>query len=149
MVRIRFAAIVVASLGLVLAVPPPALAQQPRQGKVFTNDDVARPAPEAPTAESPAKTDEAPAAATPSSESAAAAPAAAEQPSAPPELNLAQSFQGVLRRYMAGFSEKLDAETDPVRQERWRTMMNLTMSLMAQNQQYISELESAAQSSSP
>ena len=138
-------------IGLVVtfATMPAALAQQ-RPRRVFTNEDISRtppppPAPAAPAA--PAGTPGTPPAGTPSAAAAPAEPAGAPTEAAdsgeqlPQGLALAEFLQGVLRRYMTEFSEKLDQEADSSRQERWRTMMNLTIQLMAQNQQYIAELQ--------
>lgn len=155
MLPARLAVILLAVFCLALGAAPAARAQRPR--RVFTNDDIATPAPApaAPAAEKAAAPAEKPATA----ESAPAAPGAgapaaatAPQPaSAPPPsgLALAQFLQGTLRRFHTEFADKLDQETDASRQARWRTMMDLTMQLMTQNQLYIGELESQAQAAAP
>ena len=158
MLPVRLAAILLASLLLALGTAPSALAQQGRQRRVFTNEDVATPAPAPPaTATAPTEKGEASAEKPATGESApaapgAGAPATAEQPGAAPPpsgLPLAEFLQGVLRRFQAEFAFKLEQETDSSRQERWRTMMELTMQLMTQNQLYISELESQAKAAAP
>ena len=158
MLPVRLAVILLASLLVALGAAPSALAQQGRQRRVFTNEDVATPAPPPPPpATTPAEKAEASAEKSANAESAPAAPAAgapapAEQPGgAPPPsgVALAQFLQGILRRFNAEFAEKLDQETDSSRQTRWRTMMDLTMQLMAQNQLYISELQSQAPAAAP
>ena len=158
MLPVRLAVILLASLLLALGAAPSALAQQGRQRRVFTNEDVATPAPAPPAAApAPAEKAEASAEKPATGESApaapgAGAPAAAEQPGgAPPPsgLALAQFLQGILRRFHTEFADKLDQETDSSRQERWRTMMESTMQLMTQNQLYISELESQAKAAAP
>jgi hypothetical protein len=50
-----------------------------------------------------------------------------------------------LRRFHTEFADRLGLETDPARQERLKTMMNLTMQLLAQNQLYIAELQAEQQ----
>lgn len=128
---------------------PAGLAQQ-RQRRVFTNDDVARtpppaPAPAAPA--TPAATTPTPAGGTPTGEAAPTAPqaataeGAAAAPDPPQGVALAESLQGVLRQYITELSGKLDQEVNTARQERWRNMMNLTMQLMSETQQYIAELQ--------
>ena len=163
MFPVRLAVILLASLLVALGAAPSAFAQQGRQRRVFTNEDVAvpAPAPESPaakpatsseTAAAPAGTAAASAEKAAGTESAAGTPAPAEQPGeAPPPggLALAQFLQGILRRFNAEFAEKLDQETDSSRQTRWRTMMDLTMQLMTQNQLYISELDSQAKAAAP
>ena len=149
MLPVRLAIILLATILLALGAAPSALAQ--RQRRVFTNEDVAAPAP--PAAMTPAEKAEAPAEKAAGGESAApATPAAAEQPAgAPPPggMALAQFLQGILRRFHTEFAEKLEQEADPSRQARWRTMMELTMQLMTQNQVYISELGSEAKAAAP
>ena len=149
MLPARLAIILLATLLLALGTAPSALAQ--RQRRVFTNEDVAAAAPAAAT--TPAEKAEAPAEKAAGGESAApATPAAADQPEgAPPPggMALAQFLQGILRRFHTEFAEKLEQEADPSRQARWRTMMELTMQLMTQNQVYISELGSEAKAAAP
>ena len=148
MLPVRLAIILLATILLALGAAPSALAQ--RQRRVFTNEDVAAPAP--PAAMTPAEKAEAPAEKAAAGESATATPAAAEPPAvAPPPggIALAQFLQGILRRFHTEFAEKLEQEADPSRQARWRTMMELTMQLMTQNQVYISELGSEAKAAAP
>ncbi|OFV96816.1 MAG: hypothetical protein A3H28_13925 [Acidobacteria bacterium RIFCSPLOWO2_02_FULL_61_28] len=151
MLPVRLAIILLATILLALGAAPSALAQ--RQRRVFTNEDVAAAAPAPQAATTPAETAEAPAEKAAGGESAApATPAAAEQPAgAPPPggMALAQFLQGILRRFHTEFAEKLEQEADPSRQARWRTMMELTMQLMTQNQVYISELGSEAKAAAP
>ena len=163
MLPVRLAVILLASLLVALGTAPSAFAQQGRQRRVFTNEDVATPAPvpespaakpatSAETSAAPAGTAAASAEKAAGTEPAAATPAAAEQPGAVPPpsgLPLAEFLQGVLRRFHAEFAFKLEQETDSSRQTRWRTMMELTMQLMTQNQLYISELDSQAKAAAP
>ena len=121
---------------------PAAFAQQ-RPRRIFTNDDVARTPPPAPAAPTTPAT---PAGGTPTGEAAPAAPqataeGAAAAPNPPQGVALAESLQGVLRQYITELSGKLEQEVDTARQERWRNMMNLTMQLMSETQQYIVELQ--------
>ena len=150
MLPVRLAIILLATILLALGTAPSALAQ--RQRRVFTNEDVAPPAPAPPAATTSAEKAEAPAEKAATAESAPATPAAAADPAgAPPPggMALAQFLQGILRRFHAEFAEKLEQEADPSRQQRWRTMMELSMQLMTQNQLYISELGSEAKAAAP
>ena len=135
----------------------PALAQQTRERKVFTNEDVARPAPSAPAEEAPAKEAVASGAESVAKSAAESPGAASAQPAVVAVkdldslrgLKLAQYVQDILRRDLSEFSSKLDDETDPARQERWRNMMNAITLLLYQNQQYISDLEEQSRQQQP
>ena len=86
----------------------PALAQQPRERKVFTNEDVASPAPSTPAAETAA------AEATESSEAAEAVPEPVEETITTPtpsySIKLARDLQDTLRKYLAEYSNNLAEE---------------------------------------
>ena len=152
----RFVCLLVAMLPLLWPGVNPLIAQQTRERKVFTNEDVARPAPSAPAKEAPASA-EAPAAEQPGAaaenaprpESAQSAVVAVKDLDSLRGLKLAQYVQDILRRDLSEFASKLDDETDPARQERWRNMMNAINLLMQQNLQYISELEEQSRQQQP
>ena len=138
----RIATFLFAAFFLILAGSPSSIAQQRSQPRVFTNEDIAStpPAAPAPAAEAPA--------AEPASESAPAGdataatqpPAMEQLPGPQGDLKLTQDFQDTLRRFHELFTARLNQEANPDRQERWRNLMNLTMRLMAENQQNISQI---------
>ena len=145
MLPVRLAVILLAWFSLVFWAAPSSFGQQ-RQRRVFTNDDISRtpaPAPAAapaspaaPSAEGTPGTEAAPS--TPEAGAPEGADAAANLPGG---LSLSRFLQGTLRRFHTEFADRLEQETDPARQERLKTMMNLTMQLLAQNQLYISEIQ--------
>lgn len=120
-----------------------------QQRRVYTNEDFPAPAPP-PAAPAPAATS-APAAA-PAAEgtpAAKGAPSGAEEaksePEVPPALKLSNSVQTTLREFHSQLAAQLQQETDPVRQERLRSMMDLTMQLLARSQSYIADLKAQQQ----
>jgi hypothetical protein len=134
------------SLALAFVALPSVFAQR----RVFTNDDISRTPPPAPAPAAPAETAASPVEGTPSAAGAPAPEAAAAEGAAsgenlPQGLALAEYLQGVLRRYHTEIARKLDLEVDVVLEERWRTMMNLAIQLIAQNQVYINELHAQQQ----
>ena len=144
MLPVRLAVILLAWFSLVFWAAPSSFAQQ-RQRRVFTNDDISRPPAPAPAAAaaSPATSAEG----TPGTEAAPSTPEAGAPEGAdaaanlPGGLSLSRFLQGTLRRFHTEFADRLEQETDPARQERLKTMMNLTMQLLAQNQLYIAEIQ--------
>ena len=138
MYPLRLGIIFLVPLLIVHAAAPSSFAQQ-RQRRVFTNEVSQKAAPPPAPAATPAA---APAEGTPAAE---AAPSGfedpKEDPNLPPGLSLSQFLQGTLRRFHTEFADRLEQETDPALQERLKTMMNLTMQLLAQNQLYIAEIQ--------
>ena len=132
MISVRYAVLATALLFL-------AVVASAQRGKVFTNDDIARPAPRRPAAREAAAERQQPAAA----EAAQATPAPTEQLTGPQaELQKALEFQGIFRDSLEVFYEKLDQETDPARRDRWDRMATCLSTLLQQNQAYINELAS-------
>jgi len=127
-------------LVVAFAMLPWSPAQQQRQRRVFTNEDVVRTPPPAPV---PVETQATPAEGTPAATSTPAVPDAATSEGAdlPQGLALAQHLQEVLRRYHPEIGVKLEQEVDAGRQNRWSTMMDLTTQLIVQNQMYINDLQ--------
>lgn len=156
MLSARLACLMIALALLLWQGVRPALAQQEKERRVFTNEDVESPPRSAPAAAEPAaesvqapSTSAAqpgtPAEAVPEGERVAEpgteAPPSSSQMSIPQRLKSARFLQETLRRYLTEYSENLEAEADPARQQRWRDMMSSLMSLMQKNEQYISDLD--------
>ena len=140
MLPVRLAIILLAWFLLVFWAAPSSFAQQ-RQRRVFTNEDF----PSAAPPPAPAETSASSAEGTPDTEAAPSGEEEAPDENLPPGLSLSNFLQGALRRFHTEFADRLDQETDPARQERLRTMMNLTMQLLAQNQLYIADLQAQQQ----
>ncbi len=135
MISVRYAVLATALLFL-------AVAASAQRGKVFTNEDVARPSQSQPAAREAAAERQQPAAA----EAAQAAPAATEQLTGPQaELQRALELQGTFRDSLEVYFEKMDRETDPARHDRWNRMVTCLSTLLQQNQAYINELQPSAQ----
>jgi hypothetical protein len=146
MIPPRLKLILLASLVAAFVTMPLAPAQQ-RQRRVFTNDEISRPAPPAAAPAAPA-TPTTPAEGTSGAEAVPGTPAPSATEAAagstaklPEGLALAEHLQEVLRRFHGEIAVKLDQEVDVVREERWRSMLNLATQLLAQNQLYIAELQ--------
>ena len=137
----RLGIILLAPLLLVLAGVSPASAQQ-RQRRVFTNEDFPNAAPP-PAPPAPAATPAPSAEATPGAEGAppASEEAAETGDELPSGLSLAQTLQGTLIRFYAEFGVRLFEETDPARQQRLRTVLDLANQLLTNNQLYIADLK--------
>jgi len=146
MLPVRLAVILLAWFSLVFWAAPSSFAQQ-RQRRVFTNDDISRPPAPAPAPAAAAASPATSAEGTPGTEAAPSTPEAGAPEGAdaaanlPGGLSLSRFLQGTLRRFHTEFADRLEQETDPALQERLKTMMNLTMQLLAQNQLYISEIQ--------
>ena len=129
MVPVRYAVALTAALFLATSV----LAQQGRQRRVFTNEDVASPAP-APAPEPAAKPalSEPAAAKSPPAEAAPAeaetsgeaAPADEEAPPPTPKEQLKRmtESQSAFRYVLDEFNKREQSETDSAQQARWREM---------------------------
>ena len=145
MLSVRLACLMIALPLLLWQGVRPALAQQAKVRKVFTNEDVARPAPSAPaTAELAAEPSQA--ASVPVGDSTEAVPDSVKEAIPTPPLGfsikMARELQYTLQQYLGKYSFNLEEETEPTRQERLRKMITSLMSLMQVNEQFISELES-------
>ena len=111
-------------------------AQQRRERKVFTNEDVASP-PKAPAPESTA------------GEKAAPAPSPAPAGQTPEtklrgpgaELKKALEFQSAIKQAFEELSEKIETETDQFLKARWVSMADCMRILLQENQRTISELQ--------
>ena len=147
MIQTRYITVIALLLLFASCELPLALAQQAKERRVFTNEDVERaPRSEPAPTEAVAEPEQAPpASALPEGERVSdldtEAPLSSSQMSIPQRLKSARFLQDTLRRYVAEYSENLDAEADPARQEGWRDMLNSLMNLMQKNQQYISDLD--------
>ncbi len=131
MISVRYAVLATALLFL-------AVAASAQRGKVFTNEDVARPSRSQPAAREAAAEQPQPAAA----EAAQAAPAATEQLTVPQaELKRALELQGIFRDSLEVYFQKMEQETDPARRDRWDRMATCMSTLLQQNQAYINELQ--------
>ena len=123
----------------------PTLAQQAKEHKVFTNEDVASPAPSTPAAETAAAEATEPAEPSEAADSAEAVPesvnAVITTPTPSYSIKLARDLQDTLRKYLGEYSNNLAEETEPTRQERLRKMITSLMSLLQVNEQFISELD--------
>lgn len=137
---------------LAIGLASPVLAQQGRQRRVFTNEDVASPAPPAPAPEPAAKA--APGAETASpADAKAAAPAAAGTPGeaeaaaedAPPtpkeQLKRMTDAQTALRYVLDEFNKREQSETVAAAQAQWREMTQCLLSVMQANQRIVNELQ--------
>lgn len=130
MISVRYAVFATALIFL-------AVAASAQRGKVFTNEDIARPARSQPAAREAAEEQQQPAA----TESAQAAPAATEQLTGPrAELKRVLELQGTFRDSLEVYSEKMDQETNPARRDRLDRMVACLSTLLQQNQAYINEL---------
>ncbi len=135
MISIRFAVLAVA----VLLLPASASAQR---GKVFTNEDIARPAPSRPAAPEAAAEQQQPAAA----DAAQATPASAEQLTGPQaELKRALELQEIFQQSRQEYNRKFNQETNPARLDRWDRMIICLTTLLQQNLRYINELQESQQ----
>ena len=140
----------------------PALAQQGRQRRVFSNEDVARPAPSPPAPEPAAKAaatepaaEKAPAGeATPAEAPTPDAAAAQELPPAAPlgpkqRLQRLTEIRDAFQKAIEEFSARAGSESDVTRRMRWENL-NLCLSGVIQaNQQLISELQDQIQQQAP
>ena len=140
MVQVRYAFVLMAMLSLAASLS----AQQGRPRRVFSNEDVARPAPSAPAAE-PAAAASAPApgeAKAPSAEGASAAVSPSTLISDPKaELKFILEFQGMLKNTGQFFYEKAELETKPDLKAHWQSLATNMTTLFLEAQRTVNELQ--------
>jgi len=137
-----------AALAMLAVLAVVGVSQARGQGKVYTNEDISRPAAEGPSAEeqsSAASAQQAPSeGAVPQ---AASSPADASQaPSS--DYQRAMEFQQVLRQNLQELQGKMAAETNEARKTRWTAMVECVEELLQRNQDTINELSSEMQMNS-
>ena len=134
----------VLGLSLLVGLAWPGLAQQQRQRRVFTNEDVARATPRVPAAEPAAASTSGPG--EEKAPSAEGAPADAVPPSTlisdpKAELKFILEFQGMLKNTGQFFYEKAELETKPDLKARWQSMATSMTTLFVEAQLIITELQ--------
>ena len=162
MVPVRYAVVLMA----VLFLAPSASAQQGRQRRVLTNEDVASSAPSTPAAEPAVEPAAKPAPAEPAAEkapSAEAAPADAatsdaasaeeQPPAAPPgpkeRIQRLTEIQGAFQKAIEEFSARAGRESDMTQRMRWENLALCLNAAMQASQQLITELQSEVQAQEP
>ena len=131
-------------------------AQSGRQRRVFTNEDVASPAPSVPAPEPAVK------AAPPEPAGKAAPPAGAESAEAEPpppkplselqpkeRLQRLTEIQGAFQKAMEEFSARQGSENDSSRRMRWQNLTLCLNAAMQANREIISELQSQVPTQAP
>ncbi|MBI4442662.1 MAG: hypothetical protein HY649_04730 [Acidobacteria bacterium] len=116
----------------------PAHAQQRGERRVFTNEDVERPAPAAETAAAESAEPAEPTEAADSAES---------RPGPQGELKWALDLQATLKDAYEAYLERLDNETIEARKLRWEIVVNSLNAVVQYNQMLINELQGEPQAS--
>jgi hypothetical protein len=126
-------------------------AAQERSRRVFTNEDIARPATPPPAAVEPASQPATDAASEPAETTSVAESEPEEPPEPKPELQRALELQQMLRQSLDDFQSKIATETDSARRSRLTRMSACINALLEDNEQIINELsqQNAQPSSSP